>query len=195
MDLQRGRPRLSLLWLLLGLVGLIALVAGIATEVRGSVDVVVAKRAIPPFTKLTPADLESDSVSSEGFAGSGASLEDLEGSYTTTAIAAGKRIESSDVLALPAGGAGRLRFQIQPNRVEALGLKPGEKVRLWFSPSDEGGEEAAICARLLAVPKSDSVAEQNYVIGVATAQAHTLVAHLGRSRLLLTRPGEAAPPA
>lgn len=182
-------PRFSLLWPLLGVVVLIALSAVIATELRGSTGVVVAKHAIPPFTRLTPADLEAASVGSEGFAGSGASVAELEGKYTTGAIAGGERIEASDVLALRAGGAGRLRFQIQPDRTEALDLEPGELVRLWFSPSDEGGKPAAICALLLAVPDSDSAAEQTYVVGIGTAQAHTLIAHLGRSRLLLSRPG------
>jgi hypothetical protein len=127
-------------------------------------------------------------VGGEGFRGSETSVAELEGSYSTAAVSAGEPIESSDVLALTAGGVGVLRFQIQPDRVEALGLEPGEQVRLWFSPGNEGGKPAAICARLLAAPESDSASEQTYVISVGVAQAHTLVAHLGRSRLLLSRP-------
>jgi hypothetical protein len=181
--------RISLLWLLLG--GAVAILLGALTAaaLRGDVDVVVSKRAIPPFTKVAAADLEQRSVGGAGFGGSATKVADLAGKFTTEAVEAGARLEASDVLTLPGGRAPRFRFQIHPERAEALGFEPGEEVRLWFSPTEEGDGTARICARLLAVPDTDSAAEQTYIVAVGAKQARVLVAHLGRSRLLLSRPG------
>jgi len=179
---------MSLLWLVLALVVAISLVALAATYLRGEVDIVVAKNPIPPFTEIETEDLETDSVAREGFDGSATRPADLAGKLTAVPVAAGERVERSDVLALP-DPPGRFRFEIRPDASDALHLEPGEEVRLWLSPTDDAGRSAVICARLLAIPKSDSPEEQSYVVAVEARQARTLVERLGRSRLLLSRPG------
>ena len=178
---------MSLLWPLLAVVVAIAVIALAATGLRGQVDVVVAKHPIRPFTEIEASDLETDSVAKEGFDGSATSIADVAGKLTTGAVAAGDRIEGSDVLALP-DPAGKFRFQVESDASDALRLEPGEEVRLWLSPTDAAGRATVICARLLAVPDSGSAGDATYVVAVGAQQARVLAERLGRSRVLLTRP-------
>ncbi|MFL5897493.1 MAG: SAF domain-containing protein [Solirubrobacterales bacterium] len=187
--LEADGSRLSLLWPLLAGVLAICLIALAAAAMRGSVSVVVARHSIQPFSRIKATDLKVSSVRAEGFQGSETSVHDLKGKLTTAGVASGERIEQADLLAVPAGGAGKLRFQVQPDHADALDLEPGETVRLWFSPTGKGGRGVGICALLLAVPDADSPSEQTYVVAVGRKQGQVLVTHLGRSRLLLSRPG------
>lgn len=184
-DEEDGRS-LSLFVVVLGAVVLIALGAVAASLVRGKAQIVVLSRDLPAFSRLSSADLTTKSVASEGRPDSTADVTALVGKYTGKPLSKGQEITSEDVIEGGAHGLGAVRFQLHPDQVDALGLTPGDEIRLWLAPSEERGKGIAICARLLAIPHADSAAEQTYVVGVSRVNAHRLIGRLGRSRLLVT---------
>ena len=181
-----GGMEFSLLAPVVTVITLIAIAAAGVFFLRGKVDVVVTSRAIPPFTRMTAEDFSPESRYSQGHELGGSSVGDFIGKYSSEELAEGQEVDPAAVFDATEG-IGAVRFQLRPDRVEALDLVPGDRVRLWLSPTDEKGRPLALCARLLQIPESESAEEQTYVVGLSRRNAKRLVTRLGRSRLLMAR--------
>lgn len=184
----------SFLFIFLGVVALIVVAALFVADCRGEGKVVVAKREIPAFSRLGEDDLKTVSVDEQGREVGSDTVDDLVGKYTREPLAEGDELDGEDVFEGGPRGIGTVRLQLHPDQADALEFTAGGEVRLWLSPEEETGAGLVIGARLLEMPEVDSPADQTYVVGLSKRNAHRLVDRLGRSRLLIARPGGAVPP-
>jgi hypothetical protein len=173
----------SLMAVVLCLAALICIVALIAHYQRDEVKVTVAAREIPAFRRIDKSDLTTVSRR-QGDAGP--SVASLVGTLSMRALPAGEAVSSNDVIHLGEDRIGPVRFQLQPDRADALQLSPGDPVRLWLSPTDDAGAPLVLTGRLLQVPDAGADDQQTYVVGMTRGAAKKLVARLGRSQLLVT---------
>jgi SAF domain len=186
-------PSRSFFLTLVGVVGVIVVAALLVSHIRGEGEVVVAKREIPAFSRLDEDDLRTVSVDKQGREVSSATADELVDKYTREALAEGQELDGEDVIDGGPHGIGAVRIQLHPDQADALDLTAGEEVRLWLSPGEEAGVGLIISARLLEIPEVDSPADQTYVVGLSKRDAYRLIDRLGRSRLLITRPGAVVP--
>lgn len=178
--------RFSVVSVALGVVIVIASVALLVFLLRGKSTIVVPTHAIPRFAQIESTDLTTKRVWSQNLDGGTASeAGKIVGGIARQALPAGNAIAAETVTAPVKGTIGAVRLEVVPGQSKDLDLSPGERVRLWLSPTRRGGEVAGVCALILEVPKAGAGESQAYVVAVNRKAAKVLQTDVGQARLMV----------
>jgi hypothetical protein len=185
---EPGGPRISLfVWAILVVI-LLGAAAAVGFFVGGRVEVVVPRKDIAAYHRITGADLEERTIWKEGSNGTDVRRKsELVGHVALTDLPSGHPVESADAISPPASApAHPVILEVTPGNASALDLEVGEPIVLNLSPKRRGVEPDSLPGWLVAIPDDGADAKQAYAVALAPAEARRLLELLGRSRLLIS---------